>query len=304
MWLRKNDELNTLAEFSAEEHHHKIVKYLANHDAPLDYLISGELAQLQTFGIPSISQLLHRTKQYKNNGLKRLDDTRAILTECMTDSVTSPRGEHMVSHLNWIHSHYEISNDDYLYTLALFIIEPARWMETFGYRPLTEHEKQAGYFAFRSLGEAMKIKDIPASRDEFVIWYQNYRSQHLVYHSDNKKVTDGLIDGMKEMFPKILRPLLRPLMLTLINDNELLIATGQKPPAAIVQKNIRGIMKLRSWSQKYINFWQKKSFESSFLGQHYKTYPNGYQDCLLGPEKIVKNASAGGCPFQADIKML
>ena len=296
MHLRNDKELKKLNELNVEEHYQTIVKYLADHDAPLDYLISGELAQLQTFAIPSISKLLQQTKQYQNNGLKRLDDTRAILTECMSDSIDSARGQHMVKHLNWIHSHYEISNDDYLYTLALFIIEPVRWMETFGYRTLTEREKYAGYLAFKSLGQAMAIQNIPASRDQFVAWYQDYRRQHMVYHPDNKKVTEGLIDGMKEMFPFFFRPLVRPMILTLINDPELLAATGQKAPGYIVQKFIRGIMYIRKGLQRYINIWQKKSFESSYLGQHYKTYPNGYQNSVLGPDKIVKNSTTG-CPF-------
>jgi hypothetical protein len=294
--LRNNKELLKLSQLNIEEHYQVIVKYLADHDAPLDYLISGELAQIQTFGIPSISKLLQRTKQYQDNGLKRLDDTRAILTECMTDSIESDRGQHMVKHLNWIHSHYEISNDDYLYTLALFIIEPVRWMETFGYRPLTDREKYAGYLAFKSLGQAMGIKYIPESRDAFVSWYQNYRSQHMVYHPDNKKVTDGLIGAMKEMFPFFIRPLIRPVILTLINDPELLAATGQKAPSDILQKSIRSIMSVRKVLQRYFNPWQKQGFESSYLGQHYKSYPNGYQNDVLGPDKIVKN-STGGCPF-------
>ena len=298
MHLRNDKELRKLSQLNIEEHYQTIVKYLADYDAPLDYLISGELAQIQTFAIPSISKLLQQTKQYQNNGLKRLDDTRAILTECMTDSVESSRGQHMVKHLNWIHSHYEISNDDYLYTLALFIIEPVRWMETFGYRPLTDREKYAGYLAFKSLGQAMGIQDIPESRDQFVAWYQNYRSQHMLYHPDNKKVTDALIGGMKEMFPFIIRPLVRPVILTLINDPELLAATGQKEPAYIVQKIIRAIMFIRKGLQRYINPWQKKGFESSYLGQYYKSYPNGYQSIILGPDKIVKN-SITGCPFNA-----
>ena len=55
-------------------------------------------------------------------------------------------------------------------------------------------------------------------------------------------------------------------------------------------------MFVRKIGQRYINPWQKRSFESSKLGQHYKTYPEGYQNSLLGPEKIVKNATTG-CPF-------
>jgi len=298
MILRHTKELETLAQGKVELQYQAIMKYLANHDAPIDFLISGELAQIQTFGIPSISKVLQRTKQYQNDGLKRLDDTRAILTECMADSIDSDRGQHMVKHLNWIHSHYDISNEDYLYTLALFIVEPARWMEVFGYRPLSAREKYAGYLAFKSLGQAMGIKHIPESRDELVVWYQDYRSQHMVYHPDNKKVTDGLIDGMKDMFPFFIKPLIRPVILTLINDAELLAATGQKAPSKFTQILVKGLMIIRRLSQKYINPWQNNSFDTSYLGQHYKSYPKGYQNSVLGPEKLVKNSTAG-CPFYA-----
>jgi len=298
MVLRHTKGLEKLAQGKVELQYQAIVKYLANHDAPIDFLISGELAQIQTFGIPSISKVLQRTKQYQNAGLKRLDDTRAILTECMVDSIDSDRGQHMVKHLNWIHSHYDISNDDYLYTLALFIVEPARWMEVFGYRPLSAREKYAEYLAFKSLGMAMGIKHIPESLDEFVVWYQDYRSQYMVYHPDNKKVTDGLIDGMKDMFPFFIKPLIRPVILTLINDAELLAATGQKAPSKFAQILVKGLMKIRRLSQKYINPWQNNSFETSYLGQHYKSYPKGYQNSVLGPEKLVKNSTAG-CPFHA-----
>jgi hypothetical protein len=296
MSLRSDKTLQKFAQGKVELQYQEIVKYLANHDAPIDFLMAGELAQIQTFAIPSISNILSRTKQYSANGLKRLDDTRAILTECMTDSVDSERGQHMIKHLNWIHSHYDISNDDYLYTLALFIVEPVRWMDTFGYRSLTQKEKYAGYLAFKSLGRAMGIKYIPESRNEFVRWYENYRRQHLAYHENNKQVTDGLINGMKDMFPAVLRPFVRPVILTLINDPELLHATGQQPPNKLVQYTIKGIMRIRQWALKYYNPWQHKSFEDSYLGQYYKSYPKGYKNSVLGPEKIVKNASSG-CPF-------
>lgn len=305
MWLRNRKELDRLLALNIDENYSEVVRHLANHEAPLDYLISGELAQIQTFGIPTISKLLHRTKQYEEHGVKRLDDTRAILSECLMDSVESTRGEHMVKHLNWIHSHYEISNGDYLYTLALFIVEPERWMNSFGYRSLSEEEKYAGFLAFKSLGEAMHIKDIPQTRAEFVTWYLDYRRQYMTYHPDNKKVTDGFIDGVREMFPFYWKPFIKPMILTLINDNEVLQATGQKPPAKILQACIRGVMLLRKLSQKVINPWQTRSFETSRIGQFYKSYPGGYQNNVLGPEKIVKNlkdeksgkAVSSDCPY-------
>lgn len=74
-----------------------------------------------------------------------------------------PRGAIAIARTNWLHSKYPIvshlklwhhkvnifqlnkqSNDDFLYTLALFIIEPAVWMEKYEWRGLTPLERQVG----------------------------------------------------------------------------------------------------------------------------------------------------------------
>lgn len=296
--LRNNKPLNTLTSGEVNQHYHEIVSYLANHDAPLDYLIAGELAQIQTFGIPSISKTLRRTRQYQDKGTKRLDDTRAILVEIMKDTVHSDRGAHMVKHLNWIHSHYTISNDDYLYTLALFIVEPDRWMSSFGYRNLTDTERHAAYLEFRDLGIAMNIKNIPDSFDEFKAWYLDYRQQHLKHHPDNSVVAQGLIDGMKPMVPFILRPFIQSIMLVLINDDELLSAINMKKPGKITQLAVRSVMKIRAKILMVFNPWQNHAFEHGRIAQRYPSYPSGYEGENLGPEKLIKKAAIGsGCPF-------
>lgn len=296
--LRNSKQLKKLQAGNIDQNYHELVRYLANHDAPLDYLIAGELAQIQTFGIPSISKILRRTKQYEDHGTKRLDDTRAILVEIMKDTVHSERGAHMVKHLNWIHGHYEISNDDYLYTLALFLIEPDRWMNTFGYRKLTDVERQAAYLDFKDLGTAMNIKGIPADFQSFSDWYQNYRQHNMQFHPDNKVVAQGLIDGMKPMVPFFLRPIIQPIMLTLLNDDELIDAIGMKRPSVLTRFAVKSLMKVRATVLKLFNPWQHKAFEYGRIAQHYPTYPEGYEGQLLGPEKVVRHAPPGsGCPY-------
>lgn len=295
---RNHQQLTQLTSADVNLHYHEIVNHLANHDAPLDYLIAGELAQIQTFGIPSISKILRRTCQYELSGSKRLDDTRAILVEIMKDTVHSERGAHMVKHLNWIHHHYPISNDDYLYTLALFMVEPNRWMNRFGYRKLTDIERHAAYLEFKDLGEAMKIKHIPENYEAFHRWYQDYRQQHLAYHDDNGVVAQGLINGMKPMVPFLIRPFTQAIMMVLINDDDLLAAIGMKKPNNAVRFLVTGVMKIRAKVLTVFNPWQHKAFEHSHIAQRYPSYPKGYEGEALGPNKLIKKAAPGSaCPF-------
>ena len=42
--------------------------------------------------------------------------------------------------MNWLHSRYNISNDDMLYTLSVFVTSPDKWLGLYDWRGLTELE--------------------------------------------------------------------------------------------------------------------------------------------------------------------
>ena len=87
-----------------------------------------EFALFETFAVPSISQLLQSTRQFSPKYVnKRYDDTGILIQEFSANHVDSQRGSLAIRRLNFIHSQYKISNGDYLYTLALFILEPIRF---------------------------------------------------------------------------------------------------------------------------------------------------------------------------------
>lgn len=62
----------------------------------------------------------------------------------MGHSPTSERATSAIARMNWLHGRYQkagkISNDDMLYTLALFLLEPERWIRLYEWRDLTEME--------------------------------------------------------------------------------------------------------------------------------------------------------------------
>src|SRR6476646_10807219 len=91
------------AELDPERQAEEAVAILVDHSFALEILVALELAQLRTFGIPSISAILHSTGQYEREGQKRLDDTRAIFTEIHRPGLDSRESREMVEHLNRIH---------------------------------------------------------------------------------------------------------------------------------------------------------------------------------------------------------
>jgi len=130
---------------------------------------SLEFALFKTFAIPSISKVLVATKELSNHCLKRTDDTVFILLEMTElhsrialrsinegkfDSEAAEndhkRFQTSLERLNFIHSHYKIAQEEYLYTLALFILEPPSFIGRFEWRPLTLLERNVSMKSFRS----------------------------------------------------------------------------------------------------------------------------------------------------------
>lgn len=65
------------------------------------------------------------------------------------------RADDALNRMNDIHSQYQISNGDYLYTLMLFIAEPIKWINKYEWRVLDEREINVG-----ELGNLSKVQII------------------------------------------------------------------------------------------------------------------------------------------------
>ena len=141
---------------------------LAGRLFPWDINRALELALLKTFCLPSISALLSRTGEFEQRPRKRYDDTGLMVAELLRLGPDSPGGRAVIQRLNRIHGAYSISPDDHAYVLSGFVAEPIRWLERYGWRPLSEPERQALFRFWHHVGGLMGIEARPASLAELL----------------------------------------------------------------------------------------------------------------------------------------
>jgi uncharacterized protein (DUF2236 family) len=285
--LRTEHWEEVLASLDAEKQAEDVVRILANHVFPLEFLVSLELAQFRTFTIPSISALLHSTGQYEREGPKRLDDTRAILVEISRPGLESEASREMVEHLNRIHGLYSISNDDFLYVLSTFVFDPVPFIERWGHRPLTLREQDALYFVHLKLAQGMRIRDVPKSREAFLAWRRAYEARVQTYAPQNEAVARGMMDAVASSLPPVLRSLTAPLTLALMDDAAMFRALGFAEPSPAVAFAMRlAARAYRKLSQR-LNPFEHLALRDAEFFQRYSTYPNGYSRLKLGPTKVL-----------------
>ena len=125
----------------------KILNEMYQLEMPFVITKAAEFALFRTFGVPSISKLLDSTKGFgPDNVLRRYEDTTLLIQHfAYFDVRTNAHAAAALQRFNEIHGFYSdrISNDDMLYTLSQFMLEPGRFCRRFGWRAFTPHEKAA-----------------------------------------------------------------------------------------------------------------------------------------------------------------
>ena len=173
----------------------------SNHDFPWDVEQSLSLAFFKTYGIPSISEWLDRTGEFRERAQKRYDDTELILAEILDNGLDSERGREANRRMNRMHGRFEIKNEDYLYVLATFVLVPLRWNRRYGWRRYTRQEELATLHYWRALGRRMNIRDIPATLEEMERWSDEFEWANLRFSESSRHVADDTLGPLPLLVP-------------------------------------------------------------------------------------------------------
>ncbi|MGC1218675.1 MAG: oxygenase MpaB family protein [Phormidesmis sp.] len=260
-----------------------ICHLLAGYEFPWDITRALEIALLRTFCIPAISRLLDKTGEFRRHTQKRYDDTGIVVSELLKWGYHHPRGQAFLQRMNAIHQRYEIDNADYLYVLSTFIYEPVRWIEQFGWRQLTEREKQALYYFWREVGTRMMIVDIPPTYAAFEAYNREYEQTHFVYQAANQRVADATRQMLVGWFPWGVRSLANPTIPTLL-DPALLQAVGWQPAPVRLTAWVKKCLHLRS---RLLRQLPPRTLPDFFIDQAIRSYPQGYSVEEIGPSSLL-----------------
>ncbi len=189
-WSRRVERLDPVEDF------HEITRIVALHEFPWDVNQALSFALFRTYAVPSIGRLLHDTGEFTGQVQKRYDDTGLLLDHVLQHGPGSAEGRRAVRRVNQMHAMYDISNADMRYVLSTFVTVPIRWLDDYGWRPMSETERVASCHYYRELGRHMGIRDLPGSWQEFGALMDDYEAVHLAYDEGGVAVADATLELM------------------------------------------------------------------------------------------------------------
>lgn len=258
----------------------EIYRATAKVEFPWDITRALELALYRTFAIPSIAGLLDETGEFRLRAQKRYDDTALILAHALDNGLESLEGRAAVRHLNGIHARFEISNDDYLYTLGTFVFVPLRWLDRWGWRPLLAVEREAMYRYYARLGTLMGIRSIPSTLASFEEWFDAYERTHVASGEPQERTATATRELFVSWWPPVLAGPLRVGVHALL-DEPIRSAFGFPAPPSWVPLAADAGLRARARVERLLPPRRRPAStqESRFV----RSYPGGHVLTDLGP---------------------
>ncbi|MFI9491061.1 MULTISPECIES: oxygenase MpaB family protein [Streptomyces] len=284
------DRLKEIQRLDPERDFLEIYRLTVTYEFPWDVTRALELALYRTYAVPSIGRLLARTAELTERSQKRYDDTALLLDTVVEHGFDSDAGRTAIRRVNRMHRSYDISNDDMRYVLCTFVVTPKRWLDTYGWRPLSGHELRAFAAYYRTLGSHMGIKDLPRTYEDFERTLDSYEAEHFGWDAGGREVSDATLALMASWYPGPLAPVVRRASLALLDDS-LLRAFRYDPPGPLARKLTRGALRLRARAVRLLP--PRTTPHYARQNPEIKGYPQGYEVARLG---TFPTPGAGGCP--------
>ncbi|GCD33205.1 peptidase [Streptomyces chrestomyceticus JCM 4735] len=288
--MRRYDWLKEIQRLDPERDFLRIHRITTTYEFPWDVARALELALYRTYAVPSIGRLLAETAELTDRTQKRYDDTALLLDAVMEHGFDSEDGRTAIRRINQMHRGYDISNDDMRYVLCTFVVVPKRWLDQFGWRRMSEHEKHASAVYYRTLGRHMGINGIPRDFQEFERCLDDYEHAHFGWDEGGRRVSDATLGLMAGWYGP-LAPVVRGASMALLDD-ALLNAFRYERPRPAVRAAVRGALRLRAKSVRLLPPRRRPHYARQ--NPEIKGYPNGFTIADLGT--FPQGRPSGGCP--------
>jgi hypothetical protein len=240
--------------------------------------------------VPSISALLDRTQEFGLRAQKRYDDTDIIVSTLMERGYDSEFGRAALKRMNAIHGRFDIANEDFLYVLSTFVIVPDRWNQRFGWRRMTEKERNAIFHFWREVGMRMNIKSIPAELAAFEKYSADYERAHYRFTESNRRVGIATRDLFMSWFPRWIRPFVRKGIYAAM-DEPLLEAFGFPKPSVFTRRLVEASLKFRARVLRLLPHRLQPVLRTEMKP---RSYPDGYTMDEVGPPAPRGNKAKWG----------
>jgi hypothetical protein len=260
----------------------EVYRRLVIRELAFDFRVGFAIEYYRTFSTPSMARVLAAHGEMLRNPKKRSYDTALILMEIIAGGFDSPRGQAALQLLIHAHDRVTADADEFRYVLLSLWVIPRRWIAAHGVRRLTPTEDAAAFRFYQELGRRMRLT-MPDTAGEAISFYEQFEAGNVAWSPEAVQLFNSTIGVLAARLPRPARPLIRPIMATLVEDPQMVAALGLPPAPAVVARLVFAALWVRG---KLFKPARTDTFQPGRSG--HTMYPGGYTLEDLGP-KLTNN---------------
>jgi hypothetical protein len=227
----RRKRLDELAALDPTEDWHEIYKRLTLWELPGEARFGFQLAFYRPFAVPRMAEVLRHTGHFRRDTTRRAYNTALVVHEIIWGGVDSERGQRMVRLINKLHDRPDIYAEDMAYVLNALIVVPTRFMDRYGWRAVTDHERYATWRFYDVLGRHMSIAERPASYEDAEQRLTDYEATHLGASLAGAELTAAVLATLRDRLPLPARPFAAHITSVLVGDPVVSRALSLPPPS-------------------------------------------------------------------------
>lgn len=269
-----------IAELDPQAQAREIVWLLTTREFPWDLETSLSFALFRTYASPKISVVLDATGEFTDRARKRYDDTELVMAWMAREGLDGPRGRTALRRMNAMHAAFDLDPVDLHYVLTTFICEPLRWIERWGWRPLTDDEVAASLRWYLDLGHRMGLRDLSEDLADHDAFNRDYEAEHVRFHPANRRVAEASVAMFLDAnLPAALHPVGEVAIRALL-DQPLLDAFGWEPAPPWVVTAADTALRTRARVQRTLLPERRRPHDLTQVAR--PSYPSGHDVAGLG----------------------
>jgi hypothetical protein len=272
-----------------QEQAREVLWLLGTRDLAWDLEQALSLALFRTFAVPEVSVVLAGTGEFTARARKRFDDTELVLAEIGKHGPGQGRGRAALRRMNAMHAALGLDEADLVYVLSTFVVEPVRFTDRWGWRPMSAVERSASVAWYRELGAHMGLHDLPTTHAGFVAASAAYEQERFRFHPANRAVADATVTMFLDaQLPRALHGIGRVVVRALLDEPRLLAAFGYDPAPRVVVAAVDAALRSRAVVQRHLVPERRTPRDLTLVAR--PTYPDGYAVTDLGtvPDAAVR----------------
>ncbi|MBW4492938.1 MAG: hypothetical protein KME26_07595 [Oscillatoria princeps RMCB-10] len=279
--MGRYDNLKKIQQMHPVKDHSEIVKIMVSYEFPWDFQRSQiEMAFVRFFAGPRMAGLVAKRGYAQAHPQKRYDDTSILLYEMIKHGYDSEQGRVCIERMNYIHGHFPINNDDFVYITSVLILEPVEWNARFGWRPMCENELQAWGQFWVEISKRMNMKNLPETLEGMKRFKTEYEDKYVYNSTSTKELGQVFVDLISSWFPLVPKPVVDVAFRCLLDDKSLKAFEMQAPPLAL-KKLVEFGLRARA---ALLSFLPARTTSGLFVDSPSRSYPNNdYEITKVGP---------------------